>query len=131
MLIALKKRFAQANFTLDQQATKITIQEIFTPNSTASISLLLAGTPFQIKIWEALIKIPFGQLQSYQQIAHFIQNPKASRAIGSAIGKNHIAYLIPCHRVIRSIGEISEYKWNKTRKVSMIGWEKAQLSLNF
>lgn len=126
-LIAIQKRFSAAHFQEDKNKTAKLVQQIFGSNSEQRIPLLLSGTPFQIKVWEALLKIPFGRLQSYQQIASVIGNPKASRAVGSAIGQNHIGYLIPCHRVIRSVGDISEYKWNKVRKVSMIGWEKAQL----
>lgn len=126
-LIAIQKRFSAATFQENQGKTAIIVEQIFASNSKQSIPLLLSGTPFQVKVWEALLKIPFGRLQSYQQIASAIGNPKASRAVGSAIGQNHIGYLIPCHRVIRSVGDISEYKWNKVRKVSMIGWEKAQL----
>jgi AraC family transcriptional regulator of adaptative response/methylated-DNA-[protein]-cysteine methyltransferase len=126
-LTAIQKRFSSATFFEDKAKTATLINQIFTPNLEQAIPLLLSGTPFQIKVWEALLKIPFGYLQSYQQIARAIGNPKASRAVGSAIGQNHIGYLIPCHRVIRSVGSISEYKWNKTRKTSMIGWEKAQL----
>ncbi|CAA6828250.1 MAG: ADA regulatory protein / Methylated-DNA--protein-cysteine methyltransferase (EC [uncultured Aureispira sp.] len=126
-LAAVKKRFSSAIFLENKEKTARLAKQIFTSHSGQPIPLLLSGTPFQIKVWEALLKIPFGGLQSYQQIARAIQNPNASRAVGSAIGKNHIAYLIPCHRVIRSIGAINAYKWNKTRKMSMIGWEKAQL----
>jgi len=126
-LIRLQKRFSAAHFEEDKDRTATIAHQIFTPNSKQSIPLLLSGTPFQIKVWEALLKIPFGSVQSYQQIAQAIGKPKASRAVGSAIGQNHIGYLIPCHRVIRSVGAISAYKWNKTRKTSMIGWEKAQL----
>ena len=126
-LKAVQKRFSAAVFQENKLRTAIVADQIFTSNSEQAIPLLLSGTPFQIKVWEALLKIPFGVVQSYQQIAHAIGNPKASRAVGSAIGQNHIGYLIPCHRVIRSVGDISEYKWNKVRKVSMIGWEKAQL----
>lgn len=126
-LAAIQKRFSSATFLEDEDKTALVANQIFTSNSGQAIPLLLSGTPFQIKVWEALLKIPFGGVQSYQQIASAIGNPKASRAVGSAIGQNHIGYLIPCHRVIRSVGAISEYKWNKVRKTSMIGWEKAQL----
>lgn len=126
-LTAIQKRFSSAIFVEDKAKTSVLAHQIFRPNSKQPIPLLLSGTPFQIKVWEALLKIPFAYVQSYQQIAAAIGNPKASRAVGSAIGQNHIGYLIPCHRVIRSVGAISEYKWNKTRKISMIGWEKGQL----
>lgn len=127
ILAQLKNRFQQASFYEDQPMAQQLVNQIFAPNTSSSISLLLSGSSFQVKVWEALLKIPFGALVSYQQIAQSIGQPTASRAVGSAIGKNHIAYLIPCHRVIRSLGEISAYKWDKSRKTAMIGWEKAQL----
>lgn len=91
------------------------------------IKLHLKGTPFQLKVWEALLKIPSGELSTYSSVAGIIKSPKASRAVGTAIGDNPIAYLIPCHRVIKSTGIIGEYHWGSTRKTSMIGWEQSRL----
>lgn len=91
------------------------------------IKLHLKGTPFQLKVWEALLKIPSGALCTYSYVAGIINSPKASRAVGTAIGDNPIAYLIPCHRVIKSTGIIGEYHWGGIRKTSMIGWEQSQL----
>jgi AraC family transcriptional regulator of adaptative response/methylated-DNA-[protein]-cysteine methyltransferase len=91
------------------------------------ILLDIRGTEFQIKVWEALLKIPSGNIVSYQNIAAMVGKPRASRAVGSAIGKNLIAYMIPCHRVIRETGVIGEYRWGSARKSSIIGWESAQL----
>lgn len=91
------------------------------------IKLHLKGTPFQLKVWEALLKIPSGALCTYSSVAGIINSPKASRAVGTAIGDNPIAYLIPCHRVIKSTGIIGEYHWGGIRKTSMIGWEQSQL----
>ncbi|WMX16938.1 MULTISPECIES: methylated-DNA--[protein]-cysteine S-methyltransferase [unclassified Aureispira] len=127
-LAQLQQRFSAAKFQEAPQQIAPLITQIFSPQPQQSMPILLSGTPFQIKVWEALLKIPFGAVRSYQQIAHLIGNPKASRAVGSAIGQNHIGYLIPCHRVIRSVGAISAYKWNKTRKASILGWEKARSS---
>lgn len=87
------------------------------------LHILVKGTNFQIKVWEALLKIPMGSVTTYQEIAEKISSPKAMQAVGSAVGSNHIAYLIPCHRVIRKDGILGEYRWNATRKKSMIGWE--------
>jgi AraC family transcriptional regulator of adaptative response/methylated-DNA-[protein]-cysteine methyltransferase len=87
----------------------------------------LKGTDFQIKVWETLIKIPSGRLSTYGKIANQIENPKASRAVGSAIGDNPVAYLIPCHRVIQSTGTIGQYHWGSSRKAAIIGWEAARL----
>ncbi len=89
------------------------------------IKLHLKGTPFQIKVWQSLLKIPLGRLSTYSTIAQQIGTPAASRAVGTAIGNNPIAFLIPCHRVIQSTGELGGYMWGTTRKAAMIGWESA------
>lgn len=91
------------------------------------IKLHLKGTDFQIKVWEALLRIPEGHLKSYMDIAETIQLPKASRAVGTAIGSNPVGFIIPCHRVIKSVGGIGEYRWGRTRKMAMIGWEAAKV----
>jgi AraC family transcriptional regulator of adaptative response/methylated-DNA-[protein]-cysteine methyltransferase len=92
------------------------------------IKLHLKGTPFQIKVWNALLKIPAGSLKSYLEIANEIGDPHASRAVGTAIGSNPIAYLIPCHRVITSSGQLGGYHWGIDRKTVMIGYEGARES---
>ncbi len=89
------------------------------------IRLHLAGTAFQLKVWESLLKIPFGSISTYGKLAKDIRNPKAARAVGSAIGSNPVAFLIPCHRVIRSTGEMGGYMWGENRKFAMLGWEAA------
>jgi AraC family transcriptional regulator, regulatory protein of adaptative response / methylated-DNA-[protein]-cysteine methyltransferase len=91
------------------------------------IKLHLAGTPFQLKVWESLLKIPLGVLTTYGDVAQDIGNPKSSRAVGSAIGSNPVAFLIPCHRVIQSSGKISGYLWGETKKKAIIGWEAARV----
>lgn len=91
------------------------------------IHLHLAGTPFQLKVWQSLLSIPSGHVTNYAQIAQAIGQPKATRAVGSAIAKNPIAYIIPCHRVIRNTGELGNYRWGSLRKTAIIGWEAAQL----
>jgi AraC family transcriptional regulator of adaptative response/methylated-DNA-[protein]-cysteine methyltransferase len=95
-----------------------------------SIKLHLKGTPFQIKVWNALLNIPPGSLKSYQSIANEIGDANASRAVGTAIGNNPIAYLIPCHRVITSSGNLGGYHWGIDRKSAMIGWEASKLTAN-
>lgn len=85
--------------------------------------LVLRGTNFQIKVWEALIRIESGSLISYGQLAHGIGSPRAQRAVGSAIAANQIAYLIPCHRVIRDSGDTGQYRWGPERKRAMLAWE--------
>ncbi|HTI58217.1 methylated-DNA--[protein]-cysteine S-methyltransferase [Mucilaginibacter sp.] len=93
----------------------------------SNIKLHLKGTPFQLKVWEALLRIPMGGLETYGSLAKEIQSPNASRAVGSAVGDNPVAFLIPCHRVIRSTGEFGGYHWGPTRKSAIIGWEAAQV----
>lgn len=95
-----------------------------------AIKLHLKGTPFQIKVWEALLKIPSGELSTYGEIANRLAQPKAARAVGTAIGDNPVAYLIPCHRVIQSSGNFGQYHWGSNRKVAMIAWEAAQKELH-
>jgi len=90
------------------------------------IKLHLKGTDFQIKVWETLLKIPVGKLSTYGNIASSLGQPTASRAVGSAVGDNPVAFLIPCHRVIQSTGEFGQYHWGSNRKTAMIGWEAAQ-----
>ncbi len=93
------------------------------------IKLHLKATDFQLKVWEALLKIPMGELSTYGSIAQQIDNPKASRAVGTAIGSNPVAFLIPCHRVIQSSGTVGGYMWGTTRKTAIIGWEAAKVRL--
>lgn len=93
------------------------------------IKLHLKGTSFQLKVWDALLKIPMGGLSTYASIANTIGSPQANRAVGSAVGDNPVAFLIPCHRVIRSTGEFGQYHWGANRKTAMIGWEAAKSEL--
>ncbi|MGN8059303.1 methylated-DNA--[protein]-cysteine S-methyltransferase [Pedobacter sp. 22163] len=93
------------------------------------IKLHLKGTDFQLKVWEALLKIPMGKLATYGNIAKQLQNPNASRAVGTAIGDNPVAFLIPCHRVIQSSGALGGYHWGVNRKTAMIGWEAAKTNV--
>jgi len=95
-------------------------------NEISKIRLHVKGSPFQIKVWQALLTIPEGQLSTYGKIAGKIGNAKASRAVGTAIGTNPVAYLIPCHRVIQSGGQFGGYMWGSTRKAAIIGWEQAK-----
>jgi AraC family transcriptional regulator of adaptative response/methylated-DNA-[protein]-cysteine methyltransferase len=93
------------------------------------VKLHLKGTAFQLKVWETLLKIPMGQLSTYGAVAKNIQQPNASRAVGTAIGSNPVAFLIPCHRVIQSSGIFGDYHWGSIRKTAMIGWEAAHTSV--
>lgn len=93
------------------------------------IKLHLKGTDFQLKVWETLLKVPMGQLSTYGNIAEQIGNSNASRAVGTAIGSNPVAFLIPCHRVIQASGNFGGYMWGNTRKTAIIGWEGAKTNL--
>jgi AraC family transcriptional regulator of adaptative response/methylated-DNA-[protein]-cysteine methyltransferase len=100
---------------------------IFNPShSPAQMKLHLKGTSFQIKVWEALLKIPMGAVSTYGDIALQLNHQNAARAVGTAVGSNPVAYLIPCHRVIRKDGNFGEYMWGSARKTAIIGWEGAQ-----
>ncbi|NNF18325.1 MAG: methylated-DNA--[protein]-cysteine S-methyltransferase [Flavobacteriaceae bacterium] len=98
------------------------------PNSEEPLALHLKGTPFQLKVWQALLRIPEGRVKTYGQIAAEIEMPKASRAVGTAIGSNPVGFLIPCHRVIQSSGALGGYRWGVNRKSAILGWEASRLS---
>jgi AraC family transcriptional regulator of adaptative response/methylated-DNA-[protein]-cysteine methyltransferase len=93
--------------------------------SSSRQPLVVSGTPFQVKVWEALLRIPTGKAVSYGELAKAVGKPKAARAVGSAVGSNSIAYLIPCHRVLRSAGVAGEYRWGASRKKAILAWESA------
>lgn len=119
--------FPKANFSFKKNSIHSSVlQFINNKYKGDSISLHIKGTGFQIKIWEALLKIPTGKFTTYGSLANFVNQPKASRAVGSAVGKNPIALLIPCHRVIQSTGEFGQYRWNKVRKQLLLGKEAIQ-----
>lgn len=121
----LQEEWGAASITRDDEATRPTADLIFGDSARGSIHLLLRGSPFQLRVWEALLSIPEGRLASYQQVADFIDRPSSVRSVASAIANNSIAYLIPCHRVIRKNGEFSQYRWGVDRKQALIGWEAA------
>ena len=129
-LNVLKRNFPNARYKQMVDLVQQNALYIFTHDwkKLNKIKLHLKGTPFQLKVWEALLKIPMGQLSTYGNIAEQIQAPKASRAVGSAIGANPIAFLIPCHRVIQSSGAFGGYMWGTIRKTAIIGWEGAKVA---
>ncbi|WP_456312993.1 methylated-DNA--[protein]-cysteine S-methyltransferase [Pseudomonas shirazensis] len=127
----LKHKFPNAAFSrkldLAQQNALFIFQNDW--SKLSEIKLHLKGTDFQLKVWETLLKIPMGQLSTYGSIAQKIEKSNASRAVGTAIGSNPVAFLIPCHRVIQSSGTFGGYMWGNTRKTAIIGWEGAQINL--
>jgi AraC family transcriptional regulator, regulatory protein of adaptative response / methylated-DNA-[protein]-cysteine methyltransferase len=130
LLSSLSNEWKNASLVQHQKNTLSLAENIFSVEAPRQpVHVFLKGTKFQLKVWEALLKIPFGSVSSYRGIASAIGQNNAMRAVGSAIGNNPLAFLIPCHRVIRSEGVIGEYHWGSARKAAIIGWEKSQLAL--
>lgn len=128
----LQQQFSNAQFIQQSNIMQQNAIAFFQQNwkELPKIKLHLKGTPFQLKVWQMLLTIPLGNLSTYGSIAQKIDNPNASRAVGSAIGSNPIAFIIPCHRVIQSNGNFGGYMWGNTRKTAIIGWENAQMNNN-
>jgi len=124
----LKSLWPNARFFEGENQYHELVEKFFNNDfsQTDKIKLHLKGTPFQVKVWEALLRIPEGHLSSYSNIAKAIEHPGAQRAVGSAVGSNPVGFIIPCHRVIKNVGGIGEYRWGATRKMAMIGWEAAK-----
>ena len=127
-LARLMRKFPHAQFVQAEDEWQRKALSIFTQDwsKLEEIKLHLKGTDFQLKVWEALLKIPMGGLITYGDIAAGIHHPKACRAVGTAVGDNPVAFLIPCHRVIRATGEWGNYRWGEVRKTALIGWEAAK-----
>ncbi len=126
MLLDLKRTWPKARLLKDYRATRKTVVRLFQSKkgrARQKIFLSPVGTPFQIKVWEAAMKIPPGHVLSYQQLAKVAGHPNATRAVGSALAHNPISYLIPCHRVIRQTGAVGQYRWGRPRKQALLAWE--------
>lgn len=124
----LRTRWANANLVLDPGATKAVSDRIFAPSrrgDTPPLNVIVRGTNFQVKVWEALVRIPAGRVASYEEIAARIDAPGAVRAVGNALARNPVAFLIPCHRVIRKTGAFGNYRWGPARKKAILAWEAA------
>src|SRR4051812_8208643 len=128
-LNSLQKFFPNATFNQKTDLLQQNALKVFTEDwsNLSQIKLHLKASPFQLKVWQALLRIPFGGVSTYANLAKNIQLPKGSRAIGTACGSNPVAYLIPCHRVIKSTGLIGEYHWGGVRKTAILGWEAAHV----
>jgi AraC family transcriptional regulator of adaptative response/methylated-DNA-[protein]-cysteine methyltransferase len=124
----LRLEWPNANIVQDQQTTQEICDRIFTPIAANSTPLILfvKGTNFQIQVWRALLRIPFGGITTYQGLAAAMGRPTAARAVGNALGRNPVGYLIPCHRVIRESGELGGFRWGLDRKPVLLGWEASQ-----
>jgi len=130
-LHAMRKNWLKANLVEDPSMTQPFVAGIFRSanhNITNPLRLFLSGSNFQLKVWEALLRIPPGNVVSYRDIASYLGEPKASRAVGNALARNPVAVLIPCHRVIHSLGEFGNYHYGEARKVALLGWEMAKVA---
>jgi AraC family transcriptional regulator of adaptative response/methylated-DNA-[protein]-cysteine methyltransferase len=125
----LKQAFPNASFHQKTDLLQQNALQFFTHDwsNLSQIKLHLKATPFQLKVWQALLHIPVGRVSTYANIAKHIEVANAARAIGTACGRNPVAYLIPCHRVIKSTGLTGEYHWGPKRKTAMLGWEAARV----
>jgi AraC family transcriptional regulator of adaptative response/methylated-DNA-[protein]-cysteine methyltransferase len=128
ILFDYQSRWPEASWEEKPQLTQPYISRIFTRvNGKRPITLVLHGTNFQVKVWEALLKIPMGAVVPYEDLASTVCSVRAARAVGSAVGRNPIAFLIPCHRVIRKEGGIGGYHWGSARKKAILAWEAARV----
>ena len=128
-LETLRKEWPNASLVEDAPKTQPLVAEIFGTfghNLDHPLHLYLSGSNFQLKVWEALLGIPSGNVVSYRDIASYLGDPKASRAVGNALAHNPVAVLIPCHRVINSLGEFGKYHYGGARKIALLGWEMSK-----
>jgi AraC family transcriptional regulator of adaptative response/methylated-DNA-[protein]-cysteine methyltransferase len=124
-----KGRWPAAQFHENPEKTQSYMDGIFNHKKrNGALKLLLTGTNFQVKVWEALLRIPSGSVVCYEDLARRVGNPAAARAVGSAVGRNPISFLIPCHRAIRKMGITGDYHWGATRKKAILAWEAARQS---
>lgn len=128
-LADLAANWPRATLRADAGATAPYVDRIFLPQAGAApLPLLVKGTNLQVRVWEALLRIPPGETATYGAIAAQIGQPRAARAVGNAVGHNAVSWLIPCHRVIRGTGIIGHYRWGSDRKRAMLAWEAARLT---
>jgi AraC family transcriptional regulator of adaptative response/methylated-DNA-[protein]-cysteine methyltransferase len=119
-------RWPGARLSQDQKATAPYVKRIFSPDQWRAdqpLRIVMIGTDFQVRVWEALLRIPLGQASTYQDVARAIGQPTASRAVGAAVGRNPISFVVPCHRALGKSGALTGYHWGITRKRAMLGWE--------
>ncbi|MDR3525795.1 MAG: methylated-DNA--[protein]-cysteine S-methyltransferase [Rhizomicrobium sp.] len=126
MLADMQRRWPQANYRRDDTVAADAIAKIFASERTEILPLHLIGTPFQVKVWEALLAIPSGGFTTYGAIAQTLHSPKACRAVGAAVGRNPISWLIPCHRALGASGALTGYHWGVERKRAMLAVEAAK-----
>ena len=130
-LADMQRRWPLASYVADQTATAPFAQRIFDRRlwrADQPLRVVLIGTDFEVRVWQTLLRIPMGRAVSYSDIASRINSPKASRAVGAAVGKNPISFVVPCHRALGKSGALTGYHWGLTRKRAMLGWEAGQLA---
>jgi AraC family transcriptional regulator of adaptative response/methylated-DNA-[protein]-cysteine methyltransferase len=128
-LADMKRRWPKAGYVADTARTAPIARRIFEPSQWRQdrpLRVILIGTDWEVRVWEALLKIPMGRVATYSGIAGKVCTPAAARAVGAAVGKNPIAFVVPCHRVISKGGDLTGYHWGITRKRAMLGWEAGQ-----
>jgi AraC family transcriptional regulator of adaptative response/methylated-DNA-[protein]-cysteine methyltransferase len=128
----MRSRWPKAKYVEDFAATAPTARRIFDPalwRKEQPLRVVLIGTDFEVRVWEKLLTIPMGRLTTYSDLAAQAGNPKAARAVGAAVGKNPICFVVPCHRVVGKSGELTGYHWGLTRKRAMLGWEAGQAGM--
>ena len=126
----MKRRWPRATFLPDQALTAPAVEQAFTPalwQKTDPLRIVMIGSDFEIRVWQALLTIPFGRLTTYGDLADHIGQPRAARAVGAAVGRNPISFVVPCHRVIGKSGTLTGYHWGLSRKQAILGWEACQL----
>jgi AraC family transcriptional regulator of adaptative response/methylated-DNA-[protein]-cysteine methyltransferase len=127
----MMRRWPNARYREQPALTAKHVAQVFSPaqwSAEQPVRLVLIGTDFEVRVWETLLKIPMGRAVSYTDIARHIGKPSASRAVGSAVGRNPISFVVPCHRVLRADGSLGGYHWGLTRKRALIGWETGQVA---
>jgi AraC family transcriptional regulator, regulatory protein of adaptative response / methylated-DNA-[protein]-cysteine methyltransferase len=130
-LADMKARWRRATYLEDSARTAAIATRIFDPSQWQAerpLRVVLIGTDFEVRVWEALLQIPMGKLATYSGIATKLANPTASRAVGAAVGKNPVSFVVPCHRVVGKGGDLTGYHWGITRKRAMLGWEAGQVA---
>jgi AraC family transcriptional regulator of adaptative response/methylated-DNA-[protein]-cysteine methyltransferase len=126
----MKGRWPRANYVEDSARTAAVAKRIFDPSkwqASEPLRVVLIGTDWEVRVWETLLQIPMGRLTTYSDIATKIRKPTAARAVGTAVGKNPISFVVPCHRVVGKSGDVTGYHWGITRKRAMLGWEAGQV----
>ena len=131
MLADMTRRWTKATYVENKSITAPLAARVFDPKlwrPDRPLRIVMIGTDFEVRVWETLLGIPMGKCSTYSDIANKIGRPKASRAVGAAVGKNPMSFVVPCHRVLGRSGDITGYHWGLTRKRAMLGWEAGKVA---